>query len=88
VTGITDAVVDLCHGAVPQGGRFVVLSAPDDAAERLAARRLVLALNTGNRGVAVHWPADAADPADLSRAAAEARRCWGTTLPLARLLPA
>lgn len=54
------------------GARLVVLDTDLDR-----GHRLVLALNTGNSGIAVFLPGDPASSADLAEAVAECRTCWG-----------
>lgn len=83
VTKATDETAEIAHSIRDGGGRFVVMDT-----DLAAGRRLVLSLNTGNGGVAVFLPGDAAHPADLEEALGECRRCWGAEKGIVLLAPA
>lgn len=83
VTRATAGTSDLAHMIRDQGGRFVVMGA-----ETEPGRRLVLSLNTGNKGIAVFLPGDPDSPDDLAEAVAECHRCWGEGKNVVVLSPA
>jgi len=73
VTGTARDTLSDVAWTLKEAGAVMVLMAPDAS----AGRRLTLALNAGNRGVALFIPGDPRNPADLAEAQAEARRAWG-----------
>jgi len=80
VVHVNDDLADIAFMIRDQGGRFVVMGADR------AARDLVLRLNTGNRGIAVHLPADPS--AEFQAGVAECRACWGVDKQVLVLAPA